>query len=325
MGMVITFYDAGDKYGTGSMDASAALAASNNARVGTALTSTNSWTGSLQIGQPVSVSQTYSGGFTTKLSFVYTTATTGTLSDLSVYWTATNELLYRTTGSVPFSVSTFETDIQEQNILSGNDTINGSSGDNDLIGYGGNDRIDGGGGIDTVYFRGFKSQYTVQKSGTALQVSGPDGIDTLLNVERLHFDDTTLSFDTTGHSAQAYRLYQAAFNRTPDQTGLGWQIKAMDSGTSLEQVSQNFINSTEFKSLYGTTPSNTQLVTLLYNNVLHRTPQQAEVDFWVGILDGTNPNSHQTSAQVLMNFSESAENQAQVVGTLQAGFNYTTY
>ena len=44
------------------------------------------------------------------------------------------------------------------------------------------------------------------------------------------------------------------------------------SGTGLSQVATGFINSAEFKALYGNNPSNAEFVTLLYDNVLHRAP-----------------------------------------------------
>jgi hypothetical protein len=43
---------------------------------------------------------------------------------------------------------------------------------------------------------------------------------------------------TTG--GQAYRVYQAAFNRTPDLGGLGFWIGAMDKGVSLADVANGF-------------------------------------------------------------------------------------
>ncbi|TFW07007.1 DUF4214 domain-containing protein, partial [Oxalobacteraceae bacterium OM1] len=207
--------------------------------------------------------------------------------------------------------------------LRDSDTIIGGAGNESLKGFGGNDSIqggagadtiDGGAGVDTAVYAGNAASYQVTRSTTSTNsfrvTGGTDGGDTLINVERIKFADATVALDVAGTAGQAYRLYQAAFNRTPDVAGLGWQIKAMDAGTSLLQVSQNFMDSTEFKSLYGSNPSQSTLVNLLYQNVLHRTPQQFEVDFWVGILNGTNPSSHQTPAEVLMNFSESAENQA---------------
>ena len=37
-----------------------------------------------------------------------------------------------------------------------------------------------------------------------------------MNVERLDFSDAHLAFDVDGNAGQIYRLYKAAFARTPD-------------------------------------------------------------------------------------------------------------
>ncbi|TFW08298.1 DUF4214 domain-containing protein [Oxalobacteraceae bacterium OM1] len=208
-------------------------------------------------------------------------------------------------------------------------SIIGNAGNELLASTAANNAIDGGAGIDTVAMHGKRASYTLTKVATGYQLqdnAGTDGIDTLANVERIKFSDTALALDVDGIAGQAYRLYQAAFNRKPDVAGLGWQMKAMDTGTPLLQVAQNFMDSAEFKSLYGSNPSYSTLVSLLYQNVLHRTPQQLEVDFWVKILDGTSTvAAQQTPAEVLSNFSESAENQAQVIGAIQNGIEYQYY
>ena len=68
--------------------------------------------------------------------------------------------------------------------------IIGNDADNTLRGGLGNDTIDGGAGIDSAVFSGLRSAYTVTDlGGKNFRVSGPDGIDTLSNVERLQFDD----------------------------------------------------------------------------------------------------------------------------------------
>lgn len=81
---------------------------------------------------------------------------------------------------------------------SGNDTIYGNAGDNTLTGNAGNDTIDGGLGVDTVVYSGSRSAYTVTWNGRVGTVSGPDGTDTLTNVEFLRFADQTIAAAPTG-------------------------------------------------------------------------------------------------------------------------------
>jgi serralysin len=71
----------------------------------------------------------------------------------------------------------------------GADTLNGGADDDTLIGGGGNDTVNGGDGTDTAVFSGNRSAYTVTVSGGVTTVAGPDGSDSVTNVERLQFAD----------------------------------------------------------------------------------------------------------------------------------------
>ena len=144
---------------------------------------------------------------------------------------------------------------------------------------------------------------------------GTDGTDTLTNIERIRFADTALAFDTSGNAGQTYRLYQAAFNRTPDLAGLSYWIRGMDSGQSLTQVANSFMASAEFQFLYGTNPGNEQFVDLLYTNALRRVADKEGADYRVNQL----ASNLQTRTRVLVNFSEPAENQAALIGVIQGG------
>ena len=78
--------------------------------------------------------------------------------------------------------------------LSGNDYLNGGYGDDRLIGGPGTNMIDGGDGFDTASFAGAESSYRITDLGGAgLQISGPDDIDHVINVERLSFLDGSVS------------------------------------------------------------------------------------------------------------------------------------
>ena len=82
-----------------------------------------------------------------------------------------------------------------------------------------------------------------------------------------------------------------------------------------------FIGSAEFKTVYGAAPTNRDLVTKFYENILHRAPEQAGFDFWFGVLE-----SHAAPlAQVLASISESNENQVGLVGVIGNGFAYMPF
>jgi hypothetical protein len=194
-----------------------------------------------------------------------------------------------------------------------------SAGNNVLAAGTGGGLLDGKAGMDTVVFSGQRAAYTLASDVTGVSViDAASGIKTLLaNVERLQFSDQTLALDVNGNAGEAYRLYQAALNRTPDKAGLSFWINAMDDGHSLQEVAANFVGSAEFAQKYGANTSDAQYVSALYQNVLHRAPDASGYDFWLQALQNTS------RAKVLTDFSESAENQAQVMGAIRSGIAYT--
>lgn len=180
--------------------------------------------------------------------------------------------------------------------------------------------VDGGGGIDTLYLRGAHTQYTINHTETGFSVTGNGINEWVTNVERLAFTDGFVGLDIKGDTGMAYRIYQAAFNRAPDVGGLGFWINAMDNGMRLEEVSANFIASVEFQATYGGL-SNSQFVTQIYQNVLHRAPDPGGLAFWQNQLD----SGTWSRATVLTGFSESNENQANVIGVIQDGAYYNIF
>jgi hypothetical protein len=181
--------------------------------------------------------------------------------------------------------------------------------------------LDGKEGIDTAVFGNPRAWYVVQDEGANMAVYNimNSSATRLANVERLQFSDQTVALDINGNAGESYRLYQAAFNRTPDKVGLGYWINSMDQGHSLMEVAASFINSAEFAEKYGANPSDAQYVEALYQNVLHRAPDATGYDFWLHALQIA------PRAEVLVNFSESPENQAQVIGAIANGIGYTPW
>lgn len=202
-----------------------------------------------------------------------------------------------------------------------NDEIEAGNGNDVLIGAGGDDKLAGGSGIDTaVYYPGVGEHRWWQEGG-GIKVVGRDGLDVLSGIERLHFSDADIALDIDGNAGKVYRLYQAAFDRTPDKVGLGFWISAVDQGASLNQVATGFIDSAEFRGLYGAAPSNAELVALLYQNVLHRAGEKGGVDFWLSVLD----QKLASFAEVLAAFSESPENVESVAKVIGNGFDFTPW
>lgn len=181
--------------------------------------------------------------------------------------------------------------------------------------------IDGKGGLDTVVYDGASHLFTVNRDtggATVTDVAGNGGSDTLRNIERLHFDDVSVGLDIGGTAGQAYRLYAAAFDRQPDQAGLGYWIHALDHGLGLQAAAGGFAASQEFASLYGAHTTDAQFVDLLYQNTLHRAPDAGGHAFWIDAMQ----IHHLPREELLVHFSESPENQAQVIGAIQHGIEF---
>ncbi len=106
----------------------------------------------------------------------------------------------------------------------------------------------------------------------------------------------------SGKRAPVIRLYWAFFLRIPDTGGLDYWVGKYAAGTTLNQIAKSFAASSEFQNTYGSL-SNTDFVTLVYQNVLQREPDAGGLAFWVAKLDaGTK-----SRGDVMVNFSESSE------------------
>jgi len=213
---------------------------------------------------------------------------------------------------------------------SGNDNITGTTGANKLQGgagndtlegLGGSDVLDGGSGVDTAVYAGKRADFTIARSGSSFLISGASGKDTLTNVERVHFADADVALDIDGTAGQLFRLYQAIFDRKPDLAGLGWWLDAMDKGLTLTKAAELFAQAPEYKAMYGENPNNADLIAKLYEHALHRAPEADGLAWWKDILD----NHKASLGEVLAGFSESPENYAQVIGSMQNGIAYIPF
>lgn len=109
---------------------------------------------------------------------------------------------------------------------------------------------------------------------------------------------TAADVSTIEKNGPVGRLYMAYFLRRPDEGGLDYW---MNTGLSTRAVSEQFAASSEFANRYGSL-NNTGFVTLAYQNVLGRQPDQGGLAHWVGVLaQGTSRGA------VMQGFSDSPE------------------
>ncbi|MBU1346362.1 MAG: DUF4214 domain-containing protein, partial [Alphaproteobacteria bacterium] len=192
----------------------------------------------------------------------------------------------------------------------GADRLNGLNSNDLLSGGGGSDVIDGGTGFDAALYWGVHRQYA---ASSTIVSGGPEGgADQLFNIEEARFVDGILTFDASSASAQIMRLYSATLNRTPDQAGLEANVAAMAT-YGLQGMASFFVGSAEFQARFGAL-ANQQFVEQLYVFALGRAGDSGGVAAWVAALNGGA-----TRGQVVVGFSESAENQGRTAATLNAG------
>lgn len=207
----------------------------------------------------------------------------------------------------------------------GNDTCYGGLGNDVFLASTGNDFFFGNEGFDTARFDYSRSSFTISRTDSntlRIQLTGSSETTTVNSIERFSFSGNQITaFDIRAgeNAGEAYRMYQAAFNRTPDSNGLAGWINFLDQGGEAIKMADQFIASTEFNRTYGLL-NNNSFVQLLYNNVLGRNGEDAGVRGWVNAL-----NTGMTRAEVLLGFSESSENVARVAPAITNGINYVEW
>jgi Ca2+-binding RTX toxin-like protein len=273
-----------------------------------------------------------SGAFQMVLDGAFDSGSSGVVSGLTIYKGA--GVAYRAEGFVLHEAASFLDYVLGKDfasdpvskVLSGNDVLTGSALNDSIHTFAGNDRIeagagddyidagagsdivDGGDGFDTASAGGGLADFRVERVGDGFVLTNLlDGsVDTYTNVERINFGLRFLAADIDVDNAggQVFRLYQAAFDRLPDQLGLSFWMAHLGSDLSLVEMADGFIHSWEYQQHYAGGLDNRDLVARYYDNILHRAPDQGGLDYWSGLLD----SGKVTNAQVLAAISESQEN-----------------
>ncbi len=213
-----------------------------------------------------------------------------------------------------------------------NDFIVGVGGNDTLTGGGGNDILNGGAGIDTAVYSGPRSEYGITRSGDQIQIVDQrafilllgafqgDGLDSLINIERVQFSDKKLAFDLGVNAAagNTVRVIGAAFDaptiqQHPDYVGIG--LNLFDSGQSMLAVCQLVIGAMG-------NPTNVAFVNTVYQNVVGVLPSAADRDFYVGLLQGSGGSMTQAELLVLAANADVNAVNINLVGLQQTGVEF---
>lgn len=162
----------------------------------------------------------------------------------------------------------------------GDDAIMSGDGDDAICGGQGDDQIDGGPGVDTVMYPAAEGNYIVSVTPGAVTVFGPEGVDSLANVERIRFADALLGLDTqaasadveSGHLWQVAALFQAAFGRLPGTSDMSHWTAHADQSRDMGELAQAMIDH------YAPGLSVPAIVAYLYRGIVHQEASQQLID-----------------------------------------------
>jgi len=190
---------------------------------------------------------------------------------------------------------------------------------NTLTGGAGDDTLDGAAGADSAVFSGNRAGYTIDAGGAQFTVSGADGTDTLVNIERLQFDDIKLAFDLApGEAAgNTIRIIGAAFDAPAIAQHPNWVktgLDLFDSGLSMQAVSELVVQILNM--------SNTDFVTSVYTNVVGAAPSESVRDGFVALLQGSGGGMTQAELLVLAANTGVNANNIDLVGLQQSGVEF---
>jgi hypothetical protein len=162
------------------------------------------------------------------------------------------------------------------------------------------------------------STYTVTDS-----VSRRDGVDSLVNIERLQFSDRTIALDLdSGEAAgNTVRLIGAAFGvgYIAEYSGVG--VELFDGGYGMVQVAQLALQTNLFLSLAGST-SNVDFVNAVYEHVVGALPTPGVRDHYVGLLQGSGGTMTQAELLVFAAQNQMNETNINLVGLQQTGLEF---
>lgn len=210
----------------------------------------------------------------------------------------------RVAANKPPGISLTGTMADDQGLIGGDgsDTIIGIAGNDTLTGLGGDDYLDGGDGFDTAVFNGRLPDYSILREGSSVKVfdsiASRDGVDTVLQVERLQFADMSVNLTVQATAAtvpvqvldRICELYVGFFGRVPAANGLENWLHQYNAGKSPDRMADDFQSIGSSPSLRAHTGywdferdlplSDQDYARIVYRNVLGREGLQSGIDYW---------------------------------------------
>ena len=201
----------------------------------------------------------------------------------------------------------------------GSEKLVGGFGNDVLISSGGQDILEGGEGKDSVIITKAASSSTITRDIETNNwvVSTDSGTDTLVDVERLVFEDTSIALDIDREQigGQAVLALGALIGPSSikDPAVVGLVIGLLDDGMSFDELAVAAIEALSLQS-------NDALVTTLWTNIVGAAPSGSDKASVIALLDsGTTP----AELIRLAAYNEANESNVDLVGLAQKGLAYS--
>jgi hypothetical protein len=138
----------------------------------------------------------------------------------------------------------------------------------------------------------------------------------------LQFEYAGKALDIGGASGNLFRTYTTTLGREADESGFGFWLKGLDAGAELSRIVNDFLSSPEFTALHGALDSlsDSDFLTLLYDQALNRAPDVGGFDFWMDALE-----SGARRDEVATGFVVAQENIVDTYSSIANGIDYLVW
>ena len=201
----------------------------------------------------------------------------------------------------------------------GSEKLVGGLGNDVLISSGGEDILEGGAGKDSVIITKTASSSTITRDVETKNwvVSTDAGTDTLVDVERLVFEDKSIALDVDKEQIGGQAVLALGALVGPDSIKdpafVGLVIGFLDDGMSFDELAVAAIEALSLQS-------NDALVTTLWTNIVGAAPSDSDKASVIALLDGGT-----TPAELirLAAYNEANEANVDLVGLAQRGLEFS--
>ena len=182
--------------------------------------------------------------------------------------------------------------------LTGESVFNGSLEADSLVGFSSFSVINGGAGTDSIFYSltsddvlfslNQAGQLIVEKtsgdSSLLVDLESNVTVYTLVAVERLVFSDKGFALDIGGDAGEVARVILSAFGSGRLNQFLSEGLRLVNDGVSVDALS-NYVIENQFMALINGVETQLEFVDFIFNNVVGRPPEPAELTLYNGYLE----------------------------------------